>query len=101
MALARLMMKSYELVILDEPTAAMDIETSLLSENLIREYVRESGCAMLIVTHNLQQAQRLADEVIFLDKGRLIESGDVKQVLYHPQKEETPNFLHFYGMETL
>ena len=49
MALARLMMRSYDLVILDEPTAAMDMETTLLSEKLIVSYVKESGCALVLV----------------------------------------------------
>ena len=63
MALARLMMKRYELVLLDEPTAAMDMETTLLSEELIAGYVRETGCALILVTHSLQQARRIADAV--------------------------------------
>ena len=64
MALARLMMRPYELVILDEPTAAMDMETTLLSEQIIAQYVRDCGCALILVTHSLQQARRLADEVL-------------------------------------
>ena len=48
------MMGRYDLVILDEPTAAMDMETTLLSEKLITEYVKETGCALVLVTHSLQ-----------------------------------------------
>ena len=48
MALVRLMMKRYDVVLLDEPTAAMDMETTLLSEKLIVEYVRETGCALVL-----------------------------------------------------
>ena len=98
MALVRLMMKAYELVILDEPTAAMDMETTILSENLIKEYVQETGCAMILVTHSLQQARRIADEVLYFHKGKLLESGDKETVLYAPLMEETKQFLEFYGI---
>ena len=98
MALVRLMMKSYDLVILDEPTAAMDMETTILSENLIADYVRETGCAMILVTHSLQQARRIAHQVLYFHKGKLLEYGPKEQVLYEPQMAETKGFLEFYGI---
>ena len=98
MALARLMMKQYDLVILDEPTAAMDMETPVLSENLIISYVKESGCALVLVTHSLQQARRIADEVLYFHKGELAEAGTKEQVLNNPASEKTRQFLEFYGV---
>ena len=98
MALIRLMMKRYDLAILDEPTAAMDMETTLLSEKLIVQYVRETGCALILVTHSLQQARRIADEVLYFHKGTLLESGPKEQILYQPQTAETRQFLEFYGV---
>ena len=98
MALARLMMKTYDLVILDEPTAAMDMETTILSEQLIADYVKETGCALVLVTHSLQQARRIAHEVLYFHKGELAESGAVEQVLTSPAKEQTRQFLEFYGV---
>ena len=98
MALARLMMKRYDVTILDEPTAAMDMETTLLSEKLITQYVRETGCAIVLVTHSLQQARRIADEVWYFHKGKLLESGGKEQVLYDPIRPETRQFLEFYGI---
>ena len=95
MALVRLMMKSYDL---DEPTAAMDMETTILSENLIADYVRETGCAMILVTHSLQQARRIAHQVLYFHKGKLLEYGPKEQVLYEPQMAETKGFLEFYGI---
>lgn len=97
MALARIMMKRFDLVILDEPTAAMDMESTALTETLIRDYVEETGCALLLVTHSLQQARRLADEVLFFHKGMLLENGPKDQVLYDPQMAQTRQFLDFYG----
>ena len=97
MALARLMMGVYDLVILDEPTAAMDMETTTLSEDLIAEYVRKTGCALILVTHSLQQARRIADRVLYFHKGKLLESGDAEKILRSPEKTETRQFLEFYG----
>lgn len=98
MALARLMMKQYDLVILDEPTAAMDMETTFLSENLILDYVKTTGCTLILVTHSLQQARRMADEVLYFHKGQLLEAGPKDVLLYHPEKQETQQFLDFYGV---
>ena len=98
MALVRLMMRAYDMVLLDEPTAAMDMETTLLSEKLVVEYVRETGCALILVTHSLQQARRIADEVWYFHKGVLLETGPGEQVLSNPMKAETKQFLEFYGV---
>ena len=98
MALARLMMKRYDLVLLDEPTAAMDMETTLLSEKLIENYVHETTCSLILVTHSLQQARRIADEVWYFHKGELLEAGDMNQVLNNPKEAQTKQFLEFYGV---
>ena len=98
MALARLMMKHYELVLLDEPTAAMDMETTLLSEALMLQYVENSGCALILVTHSLQQARRLADQVWYFHKGKLLEAGSAEAVLEQPKEPQTRQFLEFYGI---
>lgn len=97
MALGRVLMKSFDLLILDEPTAAMDMETTSLTEELLMEYCRETGCVLLLVTHSLQQARRVADEVLFFHKGKLVETGTKENVLYMPEQEETKKFLKFYG----
>ena len=98
MALIRMMMKRYDVSILDEPTAAMDMETTLLSEKLIVEYVRETNCALILVTHSLQQARRIADQVWYFHRGKLLESGPKEQVLSKPAMAETRQFLEFYGV---
>lgn len=98
MALARLLMKDYELVILDEPTASMDMESTLLAEALLAEYRRQSGCCMLLVTHSLQQARRVADEMILLDKGELAEKSGREEFFQKPGDQRTRRFLDFYGL---
>lgn len=97
MAMARLMMNRYDMLILDEPTAAMDMESTSAAEELILKYVRETDCILILVTHSLQQARRVADEAIFFHKGRLLENGPTEYVLYHPALAETRKFLEFYG----
>ena len=98
MALARVMMSSFDVMILDEPTAAMDIETSLLSEQLIKEYCKETNCALVLVTHSLQQAKRVADNVLYFYRGKLMEYGDKEKVLNAPEQPQTKRFLEFYGV---
>ena len=98
MAMARVLMKKFDLLILDEPTAAMDVETTFLAENLIKSYCCETGCTLIVVTHSLQQAKRIADEVMFFHKGKLTEAGTKEKLLDTPQKAETKRFLEFYGV---
>lgn len=98
MALGRVLMKSFDLLILDEPTAAMDIELSAISEDLMKEYCQEKGCSLILITHSLQQAKRVADEVMFFYKGELLETGAKDKVLYTPKCAETKRFLEFYGV---
>ena len=98
MALARLLMKQYQLLILDEPTSAMDMESTLAAEHLISGYCRETGCAVLLITHSIQQARRVAKQVAFLHRGKLIEQGKADTVLSKPTEAETKQFLEFYGI---
>jgi ABC-type glutathione transport system ATPase component len=97
MALCRILMRRYELLILDEPTTAMDMESTLAAEKLILETCREQGCALVLITHSVSQARRVADRVIVLHQGELIEQGDCARVLNEPGEEQTRHFLEFYG----
>ncbi len=97
MALCRLLMRDYELLILDEPTAALDISSTLLAEKLIDGYRKKTGCCVLIITHSPAQAKRLADEMLFLDKGKLLECGSPEKLSGDPERAETREFLEFFG----
>ena len=98
MALARLMIRHFDAVLLDEPTAAMDMESTLLAEKVITDYVRRTHCTLILVTHSLQQARRIADEVLYFHKGQLLESGPKEKMLTDPDQPETRQFLEFYGI---
>ena len=97
MCLARILMKTYDLLILDEPTSAMDRKSILRSEEILGER-RNGGDTILLITHSVQQASRLADEVILLDGGKLIEQGAAGEVLHAPKMPETREFLEFFGV---
>ena len=85
------------LLILDEPSAAMDVESTLLAETLLREYQKQTGCCVILITHSLQQTQRMADDVLFLHAGKLVEQGSAIQVLEAPQTPQAKTFIKFYG----
>ena len=97
MALARILPRSYDLLAFDEPTAAMDMESMLTAERLIAERARKNDAAIVLITHSLQQARRLADEVLFFHKGRLMEYGAADALLTAPSTTELQQFLEFYG----
>lgn len=98
MALARSLLGTYDLLILDEPTAAMDMASTLAAEKLIANYASDTGCAVLLITHSIQQARRIADEVLYLEAGKLVEQGSAEVILNTPKEEKTRQFLEFYGI---
>ena len=98
MAMARLLLEDYPLLILDEPTAAMDVSATLLAEQRLLDYRARTGCTVLLVTHSLTQAMRVADQVLFLQDGRLVERGEAAQVLSAPRAPQTRAFLDFYAL---
>ncbi len=96
MALARLLMGSYPLLILDEPTAAMDEESTLAAEDLLRRRCAEENSAVLLITHSLSQVRRAADRLLFLADGRLVEEGCADRLMTAPESAELQRFLQFY-----
>lgn len=97
MALARILMRPCGLLILDEPTAAMDMESTAAGEELVREYCSETGCSVLLITHSIQQAKRVSDELLFFRSGELVEHGPTAELLCSPKTDALKSFLDFYG----
>ncbi len=97
MALCRVLMRDCALLILDEPTAAMDTESTLAAERLIQAYAARTGAAVLLVTHAPAQAARIAGWTLFLQNGRLVEQGGTRRLLTAPAAQETRRFLAFCG----
>ena len=98
MAVARILMGDYDVLILDEPTAAMDVAATLTIEKLIANYCREHNCVVILITHALKQAVRIADVALYMQEGKLLEYGDASEVLSTPQKKETKQFIDFYSL---
>ncbi|MDF2883110.1 MAG: putative tungstate transporter, ATP-binding protein TupC [Clostridiaceae bacterium] len=83
-ALLRTAILETPVTFLDEPTASMDIENTLIAEKLIKNMALNNR-SVILVTHDLFQADRVADYVIFLDKGRIIEQGEKHEVFNSPK----------------
>jgi tungstate transport system ATP-binding protein len=91
-ALARAWALEPELLILDEPTASLDPASSREVERIIGE-IAAAGARILMTTHNLGQAKRLAEDIVFIDRGRIVEQTAVAQFFTLPQTEAAQRFL--------
>ncbi len=88
-AIARAMVFDPELLLLDEPTANLDPGNIELIEKMICSMSREKHITVVMVTHNVFQARRIADEVIFIDRGRVVEMGPTEKIFTAPEHEKT------------
>jgi phosphate transport system ATP-binding protein len=95
LCLARALAVEPGVLLLDEPTSSLDPVTTETIEQLIRGLV--PGLTVVIVTHNLAQARRVAHRTVFLNRGRLVEQGDTGQIFESPAEEETAQYVggHF------
>jgi len=91
-ALARAWALEPQLLILDEPTASLDPASSREVERIIKD-IAAAGARILMTTHNLGQARRIADEIVFIDRGRIVEQTAVEQFFTKPQTEAAQRFL--------
>jgi putative ABC transport system ATP-binding protein len=82
-SLARTLMNEPEVLLLDEPTSALDQAAERHVESLITDVVRERGLTTLIVTHDVPQAERLADRVMIVEAGKMTRIGAVGEVMRH------------------
>ena len=91
-AIARALASNPEMMLFDEPTSALDPE--LVGEVLdVMKGLSEDGMTMLVVTHEMGFARRVADRVVFMDGGVIVEEGSPDQVIGDPQHERTCRFL--------
>jgi tungstate transport system ATP-binding protein len=92
LALARAWALHPEVLFLDEPTASLDPSATHEIENIIRAF-DAAGTKIVMATHNLGQARRLADEVIYLHQGRVLERAAVEQFFSKPATAEAAAFI--------
>ncbi|MFC0299918.1 amino acid ABC transporter ATP-binding protein [Virgibacillus soli] len=90
--IARALALKPDLMLFDEPTSALDPELVGEVLSVIKELANE-GWTMVIVTHEIQFARQVSDEVIFMDGGYIIEQGSPEEVLTSPREERTQQFL--------
>lgn len=88
-AIARAVVFDPELLLLDEPTANLDPGNIELIEEMIKKLNRAKSMTVVMVTHNVFQARRIADIVIFIDKGRIVEMGPTEKIFTDPENEKT------------
>lgn len=91
--LARAFALRPQVLLLDEPTADLDLHNAVKVEQVIRDYRQQVQPTVVLVTHNLFQARRLAVHAGFLHEGRLVETGDCQQLLTSPRDERTAAFV--------
>jgi len=92
-SLARALVLNPEMLFLDEPTANLDPGNVKLIEEIIRRANEERGATVVMVTHNVWQARRLAHRVALLYEGEIIEIAPTADFFEHPQDERTRAFL--------
>ena len=95
-AIARALALHPDILCFDEPTSALDPELTGEVLKVIRS-LAEQKTTMIIVTHEMAFARDVADQVIFMDGGVIVEQGDARQVIENPQQERTRQFLSRYS----
>jgi putative ABC transport system ATP-binding protein len=90
--LGRALLTGPEVLLLDEPTSALDRPSADRLGELLQRLCREQGLAMLLVTHDLRLAERIADRILFLVEGRIAEEGGV-DILRRAKSRQLQNFL--------
>ena len=95
-AIARALAMKPDILCLDEPTSALDPELTGEVLKVIRQLARQRT-TMVIVTHEMAFARDVADQVIFMDGGVIVEQGEPRMVMDHPKEERTRQFLARYA----
>ena len=97
-AIARALAMKPDILCFDEPTSALDPELTGEVLKVIRS-LAEQKTTMIIVTHEMAFARDVADQVIFMDGGVIVEQGPAREVIDHPREERTPHFLSRFAQQ--
>ncbi|SMO84070.1 ABC transporter ATP-binding protein [Ruegeria faecimaris] len=82
-----------DLLILDEPTTALDVTTQIEVLKAFKDIIRDQGTAAIYVTHDLAVVSQVADRILVLKNGEMVEEGTTDQILHHPQHEYTRTLM--------
>lgn len=92
LAMARALMDNPSILFLDEPTASLDPNATLVIEDLIKE-AESKGTKIILVTHDIGQANRLAEEIIFLNQGQVSEQGQAQNMIENPKSKPAQQYF--------
>ena len=92
-AFARALSFNPDLLLMDEPTSNIDNTATADIEALLKKTNREDGLTIIMISHNLAQIRRLCDDVLFMNRGRIIEAGPASDLLANPRQAETRAFI--------
>ena len=95
-AIARALATDPEIIYFDEPTSALDPELTGEVLRVLRD-LADRKTTMIIVTHEMHFARDVADRILFMDGGVVVEEGPARQLIDHPQEERTKQFLAHYS----
>jgi peptide/nickel transport system ATP-binding protein len=93
LAIARALAVEPRLIVCDEPTSALDVSVQAQILNLLRDLQAELGVAYLFITHNFGVVEYLADEIVVMRGGRVVEAGPAEKVLRQPNADYTRELL--------
>ncbi len=92
LAMARALMTKPSILFLDEPTASLDPNSTLVIEELIKEANKE-GTKIILITHDIGQAKRLAEEILFLTRGQVSEQGKTLELINNPKTKQAQQYF--------
>lgn len=98
LALARILVRDSDILLLDEPTGAVDVEGTEIIENAVNAYVEEQGCTLIFATHSPAEAKNLSDKIIMLNAGKIVEYGTPAELLSSPATEWGKKFIDMWRL---
>lgn len=98
LTLARVLVNDGDFLLLDEPSSAADIEGTEIIENAIRKYKEKTGCGVIMTTHSPVQALKLADRIIMLDNGKIVEDGNPDELINNPKTDWGKKFISMWKL---
>src|SRR5690606_14764724 len=82
-----------ELLIADEPTTALDVSVQAQILDLLKDLQREEGLGIIMITHDLEVAANMADRIVVMKSGRIVEEGNARKVFDHPEHAYTRQLM--------
>ena len=96
LSLARILINDSDFLLLDEPSSAADIEGAEIIEKAIMNYKDRTHCGVIMTTHSPVQALKLADRIIMLNSGKIVEDGKPEELIRNPQTEWGRKFISMW-----